>query len=86
MHADAVSVYEAKTNLSRLIAQAKAGFPFVITSHGKPQVIVQAVDAGQAERKPQRTGFLKDELKDFRLPDDFDTMMQDEIISLFEGD
>ena len=86
MQTDIVSVYEAKTNLSKLIAQAKAGFPFIITSHGKPQVIVQAVDAAQAEPEPQRTGFLKEELKDFKLPDDFNTMMQDEIISLFEGD
>jgi prevent-host-death family protein len=86
LQADSVSVYEAKTNLSKLIAQAKAGFPFVITSHGKPQVIVQAVDSDVHEKKARRIGFLKDELKDFQVPEDFNTMMAEEIVSLFNGD
>ncbi|MDR0908950.1 MAG: hypothetical protein LBM77_04205 [Spirochaetaceae bacterium] len=33
-------------------------------------------------RKERRIGFMKGEIK---VPDDFDTMMQDEIIAMFEG-
>jgi probable addiction module antidote protein len=32
--------------------------------------------------KPRRIGFMKGEIK---VPDDFDTMMQDETIAMFEG-
>ncbi len=31
----------------------------------------------------QRIGFMKDQIK---VPDDFDTMFQDDIIKMFEGD
>jgi hypothetical protein len=31
-------------------------------------------------------GCLKAELADWRMPDDFDRMMEDEIVALFEGD
>lgn len=86
MGMDTVSVYEAKTNLSKLISQAKAGRPFVITNHGKPQVIVQALLDDGAAVTPPRTGFLKDELDGFAIPEDFNTMMQDEITAMFEGD
>jgi prevent-host-death family protein len=35
-----VSIYDAKTNLSKLIAQAKAGDPVVIGAYGKPEVML----------------------------------------------
>jgi prevent-host-death family protein len=86
LQADSVSVYETRANLSKLIAQAKAGFPFVITSHGKPQVIVQDIGANANEKKTRRIGFLQDELKDFHVPEDFNSMMAEEISSLFNGE
>jgi prevent-host-death family protein len=85
LQADSVSVYETRANLSKLIAQAKAGSPFVITSHGKPQVIVQAIASDFHEKKARRIGFLKDELQDFQVPEDFNSMMAEEIASLFNG-
>jgi prevent-host-death family protein len=86
MKANIVSVYEAKSNLSKLISQAKAGQPFIISNHGKPQVIVQALKDDHAAVKPSRIGFLKNELAGFKIPEDFNAMMQDEIIAMFEGD
>jgi hypothetical protein len=35
------------------------------------------------EKKQQRIGFMKGQIK---VPDDFDTMFQEEIIRMFEGD
>ena len=76
-----VNIHEAKTHLSRLIAKAVAGEPFVIAKAGKPLVKVTAIDAPEA--LPSRIGFLKGQ---FTVPDDFDTMGQDEIIRMFEGE
>jgi prevent-host-death family protein len=86
MDAHTISVCEAKSNLSKLISQAKAGQPFIITSHGKPQVIVQALEDERPTVKPSRIGFLKNELAGFKIPGDFNTMMQKEIIAMFEGE
>lgn len=51
-----VNVHEAKTHLSRLIAEAAAGRPFVIARAGRPVVEVRAVSA-QDPATP-RIGFL----------------------------
>ena len=73
-----VNMHEAKTNLSSLVAK---GEPFIIAKAGKPMVVVTPYE--ETKKKPQRVGFLKGVSK---IPDDFDTMMQDEIIAMFEGE
>jgi prevent-host-death family protein len=76
-----VNIHEAKTHLSRLVARAAEGEAFVIARSGKPLVKVVPYE----EPVPviaRRTGFLKGQ---FKVPDDFDTMFQDEIIAMFEG-
>ena len=45
-----VSVHEAKTNLSRLIAQVEAGGEVVITRNNKP--VARLVREGPARKKP----------------------------------
>ncbi len=73
-----VNVHEAKTHLSRLIAKAAEGEPFVIARAGKPLVKVSAIDAPSTEMR--RTGFMSGQ---FSVPDDFDQMGQKEIAELF---
>jgi len=75
-----VNIHEAKTHLSKLVDQAAKGKPFVIAKAGKPLVKVVPLDA---PRKPQRLGFLEGQID---VPDDFDTMFQDEIIRMFYGE
>jgi len=75
-----VNIHEAKTHLSRLIEAAVKGEPFIIAKAGKPLVKVTAIEAAAPV---QRIGFMAGE---FKIPDDFDTMFQDEIIAMFEGD
>ena len=72
-----VNIHEAKTQLSKLVDQAAKGKPFVIAKAGKPLVKVTALDAPAA---PQRLGFLAGEIA---VPDDFNTMGEAEIASLF---
>jgi prevent-host-death family protein len=74
------NIHEAKTQLSKLVDSAAKGEPFIIAKAGKPLVKVVAIDAPSTKR---RLGFMKGQ---FTVPDDFDTMFQDEIIKMFEGE
>ncbi len=62
-----VNMHEAKTNLSRLVAGACAGTPFVIARAGRPLVRVAAI--GPEAAAPARLDMLKGEVG---APDDFD--------------
>lgn len=79
MQMKTVNIHEAKTQLSRLIAAALAGEPFIIAKAGKPLVKVEALP--EENRQAGRIGFLKGQIA---VPDDFDTMGSDEIATLFE--
>ena len=77
-----VNIHEAMTPLSKLVAEAARGEPFIIARAGKPLVKVVPFEASRA---PRRIGFMEG-LGDWKVPDDFDRMYQDEIIALFEGE
>lgn len=76
-----VNIHDAKTRLSELIARAVNGEPFVIAKAGKPMVKVTAIDAPEV-KKPQRIGAMEGM---YNVPDDFDTMFQEEIEEMFYG-
>lgn len=75
-----VNIHKAKTHLSKLVAQAAKGEPFIIAKAGVPLVKVTAVEA---PAKPRRLGFLAGQLT---IPADFDRIGEEEIASLFEGE
>jgi prevent-host-death family protein len=75
-----VNMHEAKTHLSRLVDRAAKGEPFIIAKAGRPLVKVVPIDAPTA-RKIKRLGFMPG----IEVPDDFDTMFQDEIEKMFYG-
>lgn len=74
-----VNIHEAKTHLSKLVAEAASGQPFIIAKAGQPLVKVVPLDAPAT---PQRLGFLAGEI---RVPDDFNRMGDDEIAAMFGG-
>jgi prevent-host-death family protein len=76
-----VNMHEAKTHLSRLVDRAAKGEPFIIARAGKPLVKVVPLDA-PPEQKPKRFDFMPD----LNVPDDFDTMFQEEIEKMFYGE
>jgi len=76
-----VNIHEAKTNLSKLIEKAVHGEPFVIAKAGKPMVTVSAYTPPPDPAK--RVGFLKGRLQ---IPEDFDSMGQEEIQAMFAGE
>lgn len=77
-----VNMHEAKTHLSRLVAAAARGETFVIARAGKPLVKVVPLEPIATNNLGIMFGFAKGK---WTVPDDFDTMMQDEIIAMFEG-
>ncbi len=77
-----VNLHEAKTHLSRLVDEAARGESFVIAKAGKPLVKVVPI-GGPGEAEKRRLGILAGR---FSVPDDFDTMGQDALIRLFEGE
>lgn len=76
-----INIHEAKTHLSRLVDEAEQGDSFIIAKAGKPKVQVIRLDSPLYTVK-RRLGFLKGQIK---VPDDFDTMMADEIEEMFSG-
>lgn len=77
-----VNIHEAKTNLSKLIAAAVAGEPFVIAKAGKPLVKVSAIEEPPAAPHKSRIGFLEGR---FTIPDDFKEFGREEIEDMFYG-
>ena len=74
-----INIHEAKTHLSRLVDEAEQGESFIIAKAGKPKVQVTRLET-PAPKPQRRLGFLKGQIK---VPDDFDTMMADEIEKMF---
>lgn len=56
-----VNMHEAKTHLSRLVAEAVAGEPFVIARAGKPLVKVEMLRE-EPKAQPRRLGFMMGEM------------------------
>jgi prevent-host-death family protein len=76
-----VNIHEAKTHLSRLVERAANGEPFIIAKAGKPMVKVVPLNE-PADGQTSRIGMLDGLIE---VPDDFDTMMADEIEEMFYG-
>jgi prevent-host-death family protein len=75
-----VNIYEAKTQLSKLVDMAAAGSDVVIARNGKPVARLTTVEDKQ---RSYRLGLLKD--KGGWLAEDFDGPLPDELLSGFEG-
>ena len=79
-----VNLHEAKTHLSRLVAEAVAGEGFVICKAGRPVVqVTRLVDPDGLDQPPRRRlGLLTGQCS---VPDNFDRIAAEEIVALFEG-
>lgn len=77
-----VNIHEAKTHLSKLVAAAAAGEPFVIARAGKPLVKVVPLDGEDAKPAKRRLGFLEGQ---FEVPDDIKAFAREEIEEMFYG-
>jgi len=76
--AQQVNIYEAKTTLSSLIAQALDGEEIVIAKAGKPQVKLVPVEPRVKKKKLKPRKFGQNFLGITYIAPDFDAPMSDE--------
>jgi prevent-host-death family protein len=74
-----INIYEAKTQLSKLVEQAAAGQDVIIARGGKP---VARLTRLEAPRREIRYGLLKGKVE---VATDFDAPLTPEILAQFEG-
>lgn len=74
-----VSVYEAKTQLSKLLDRAAAGEEVVITRNGRP---VARLVSARRRTSPRKLGALRGKIT---VPDDFDAPLPDDVLDAFEA-
>ena len=74
-----VNIYDAKTQLSKLIEEAAAGNDVVIARGGKPVARLTRLDTPKRKLK---FGVLKGKIK---VSADFDTPLPNEVLAQFEG-
>ena len=76
-----VSIYAAKTHLSRLLEEAAAGEEIIIAKAGNPVAKLGPLMA-KTSRKKRRLGLL---VGRFKVPKDFDLPLPNEVLDSFEG-
>jgi len=75
-----VNIYDAKTQLSRLVERAAAGEDVIIARAGRP--VARLTQLPAISKKKRRLGLLDGQ---FKIPDDFDRPLPAQILSAFEG-
>ncbi|MHB0981089.1 MAG: type II toxin-antitoxin system Phd/YefM family antitoxin [Thermoleophilia bacterium] len=74
-----VNIYEAKTQLSRLVDRAAAGEEILIARHGRPLAKLSRLEPG---RRAIVFGLLEGHIE---IADDFDAPLPDDVLSGFHG-
>jgi antitoxin (DNA-binding transcriptional repressor) of toxin-antitoxin stability system len=74
-----INIYEAKTQLSKLVEKAASGTDVIIARGGKP---VARLTRLQAPQRKIRFGLLKGKVK---VAKDFDARLSDDVLGQFEG-
>jgi prevent-host-death family protein len=77
--ATVVNIHEAKTHLSKIVDQAAAGREVIIAKAGRRVARLVPLESGP---RPKKLGRLKGK---FRIPDDFNQPLDEQVIAAFEG-
>jgi prevent-host-death family protein len=77
--ATTINIYEAKTQLSKLVDVAAEGEDVIIARNGKP---VARLTALKPEKRPLKPGLLNGK---GWIADDFDGPLPEKILAAFEG-
>lgn len=75
-----VNIFEAKTNLSKLVTRAEQGEEIIIARNGKPAARLAPL---RPVKKPIVFGLLKGKI---HVPDDFDAPLPEDVLAEFEAD
>ncbi len=77
-----VNIYDAKTQLSKLVDTAASGSDVIIARNGKPVARITALE--QVKQPRYRLGLLEGE--EGWLADDFDAPLAPQVLAEFEGE
>jgi prevent-host-death family protein len=75
----AINIYEAKTQLSKLVDKAASGKDVIIARGGKPVARLTGIEKAKG---PIRYGLLKGKVK---ISPDFDAPLPEDVLRSFEG-
>jgi prevent-host-death family protein len=75
-----VNIHQAKTHLSRLLLRVAGGEEITIARAGVPVARLVAVEP---PRTPRPMGMFRGQ---FKVPEDFNAPLPDEVLALFEGE
>lgn len=78
---ETINIHQAKTNLSRLLSRVELGEEIIISNRGIP--IAKLVPF---RTSLDRRSSLGQDRGRFLVPDDFNTLLSEEILAAFEGD
>jgi prevent-host-death family protein len=74
-----INIHEAKTHLSKIVDEVAAGAEVIIAKAGKPMARLSPISA---PAQPKKLGLLKGKIK---VPDDFNTPLDEDVSAEFEG-
>lgn len=75
-----VNIHQAKTHLSKLLLRVAGGEEITIARAGVPVARLVAVEP---PRTPRPMGMFRGQ---FKVPEDFNAPLPDEVLALFEGE
>jgi len=79
---ETITIYDAKTNLSKLVKRAAAGETVYIGSYGRPEAVLTAANPEKYTAE-LRKGFFGCMKGDVELPDGWDDPLPDDIVDSF---
>lgn len=81
-----LNISEMKSQLSAALAKAEAGETVVICRRNKPIAELKAIAPEKKPRKERPVGLAKKKYPDFKLADDFNDPLPDDILAYFTGE
>jgi len=79
-----LNINEVKTHLSGILAQVEKGETVIICKRNKPIAELNPIQKQQRKKRP--LGLLKKKYPDFKIPDDFNDPLPDDILAYFTGE
>jgi len=79
-----LNINEAKTHLSATLARVEKGETVIICKRNKPIAEIKPIEQKSLKKRP--IGLAQKKYPGFKLPDDFNAPLPDEILAYFTGE
>ncbi len=78
------TVKEVETNISAILAKVTAGETVIVCDHDQPIVEIKPIATPVLKKRP--VGLARKRYPDFKLADNFDDPLPDDIMAYFTGE